>query len=135
VLIDMRGKVFLIGIGLTVPIVSMLALLTGAKFWPSYVPVILISYVLVYAAGGVFVGFIWPQGGWRLGLWLVGFFFITMILSIPFSDRSRSVDLKGALTTIGSDLLIVLAACGGAETGSLLKRRYLAKRRNANLPG
>ncbi|HJQ34402.1 MAG TPA: hypothetical protein VJ866_19635 [Pyrinomonadaceae bacterium] len=117
----MRLKVFLTGLLLIFAVTGSLFLFGGDA------RTLLLAHVAAYGVVGVAVGFLWPKVGWRLGLWLVAPWFIMQIVTIPLADRGALPgDAKGLLGELAKNLLLVVAACFGAEVGAIIKRRRLA---------
>lgn len=49
-------------------------------------PIDYLIYIFIYVSFGIIVGFIWPSGSWKLGIWLPFFFMIYIPLSLIFDE-------------------------------------------------
>ena len=92
---------------------------------PLYLPLL----VAPYGMSGAFLGFLWPDVGWRLGLWLSAIW-PPMLLFMLFLGgdalMKEHVDLKGTVRDLLGYLMIMIAACLGAEVGAIIRRRRRA---------
>lgn len=80
------------------------------------------SDIASYGIAGLVLGLIWPNGGWRLGLYLSAVWAPVLLFGAflaweqPTTDRATLMNLMGYL-------LIGLVACGGAALGALIAPR------------
>lgn len=76
-----------------------------------------------FGVAGLAVGFLRPRGGWRLGLPLVAFWFLLgsggVLLGLGEASWDAGPELQGLVVHV----MAVVAACLGAEMGSLAGRR------------
>lgn len=117
----MRLKAFIVGVLLMFTVTGALFLMGGDA------RVFLLAHVAAYGVVGAILGFLWPEGGWRLGLWLVAFWFIMQLLSAPFADpRTFPRDTKEFLENLLANMMVVVAACLGAAIGAAVKRQRVS---------
>lgn len=75
----------------------------------------------VYGFSGIFFGYLWANVGWRLGLWLFGFWFVALPLGLLLGGRQM---IRAAtLTSLLLILALGVAACLGAALGALVRQR------------
>lgn len=79
----------------------------------------------VYAAVGAAAGFIRPNEGWRHGLCLAAPWLSLLPLMFLFSDGSPT-DTSRELKELAGHLMVLVAACLGAEVGAIIKRHCIA---------
>lgn len=113
----MRLKAFVAGIMLLF-VLAPLGLL-GDDSW-LVMPIIIISYGI----GGIILGYISVNGGWRLGLWLVAFWFLMFPIHILLA-YPVPWDTKRDLQALLGHAMIIVAACLGTEIGAVIKRNHL----------
>ena len=73
---------------------------------------------------GVLLGFIWPNSGWRLGLYLFSIWPLFLLASVLFSDPPPVIHWREELLALLGYLMILPGACLGAWIGSTLRRRF-----------
>lgn len=112
----MRLSAFFAGIALAFAVPITLTLLLGEESW-LFVPLMVVSYGIV----GSVLGYRWPEGGWRLGLWLFAFWLLLIPLSFIFSDPIP-LNFWRELQNLIWHALIGIAACFGAGLGALLRQ-------------
>lgn len=86
--------------------------------FPSFV-----IYIAAYSAAGVLFGFVWPNSGWRLGLYLFAVWPLFIVVLFLFSDPPSVIHWKEEILGLLGLLSILPGACLGAWIGSLLRRR------------
>jgi hypothetical protein len=83
-------------------------------------PLLMPLDVAVYGITGLVFGFIWPDGGWRLGLYLFAIW-LPMLLFGAFLAGEVPWDQRATLNLLGY-VMILVAACLGAGLGTLIRR-------------
>ena len=91
--------------------------------------------VLPYGVSGIVLGTIWPNIGWRLGVWLF-LVWPPMLFFMVFLSADKPVNLKGDPLDFLGYMLILPAGCIGAWLGSLMAWRIGGTRAESsgNLP-
>ncbi|MGI9067728.1 MAG: hypothetical protein ACR2HX_15185 [Pyrinomonadaceae bacterium] len=116
-----RALAVLVGVALFFFEAAVPALLLGDSS-PLLVPI----DVAVYGVSGVVFGFVWPDGGWRLGLYLFAIW-PPMLLFMLFLSIEQPSDWKREARNLFGYLLILIAACIGAQIGTLIRRRRMVE--------
>jgi hypothetical protein len=117
---DIRGRICAVvaGIGLLL----FVAFLSDS--WSNASSFLLFTFfVATYSVGGVILGFIWPNSGWRLGLYLFSIWPLFLVASVLFSDPPAVVNWGGQLLALLGYLLILPGAVIGAWLGSRIRGR------------
>jgi hypothetical protein len=81
--------------------------------------------VAAYGVAGVVFGLIWPNAGWRLGLWLFAVWPLMLLFSMFLAGEvllEGSVSWVGVLRDLAGALLVLAASCFGAEAGAVIRR-------------
>jgi hypothetical protein len=82
-----------------------------------YLPLMIASYGI----SGAILGFLWPERGWRLGLWLAMFWVLLLLIAAVFSDPVPW-NPRLVIKDLMEHGLIVIAGPVGAAIGAILKR-------------
>lgn len=87
-------------------------------------PLMLPAHAAAYGVSGVLFGLRWPEGGWRLGLYLLAVWPPMLLFAILLGGE---VLLEGKWAGVLRELLefvaVLVAACFGAEVGAIIGRR------------
>ncbi len=83
-------------------------------------------YIATYSLAGFVMGFIWPNNGWRLGLYLFAIW-PPMLLFAAFLSGEQPWHVKAELMSLLGYLLILVGACVGAWLGAYIARRASTK--------
>lgn len=100
-----------------------------------YTPLYLPLLVAAYGVSGVVLGFLWPEVGWRLGLWLFAVWPPMLLFALFLGGEALMegpVDMNGMLRDLLGYLMAMVAACLGAELGGIIRRRQMAESNNGN---
>jgi hypothetical protein len=82
------------------------------------------AHIVSYTLGGVILGFLWPDGGWRLGPYLFASWAAMLVFIFVITDPPSVIDWKGELLRLFGLLMILPGACLGGWIGSILRRRF-----------
>jgi len=113
---------FFVGIGLCFALPITLGTLLGDDT-PLMQPVI----VAAYGVSGIAFGYFWPEVGWRLGLCLFAVWLPVILFALLMSDTAGPVNWKDTLHSLLDFMMILVAACFGAEVGAIIGRQRRAK--------
>lgn len=87
-------------------------------------PLMLPAHLAAYGVCALIFGLLWPEAGWRLGLYMMAVWppmlLFAFFLGGEWLTRGR---LTGALQDLLEFLLVLVAACLGAEAGAIVGRR------------
>lgn len=78
--------------------------------------------ITLYSIAGLVLGFVWPDSGWRLGLYLSAVWPPVLLVG-AFLAWEQPATVKPTLINLLGYLLILVGACVGAEIGTLIARR------------
>src|ERR1700694_4297345 len=110
---DLRARILAVIVGVAL---LFFVAFVPTLWWSESSSLILFSFdIATYGVAGIVFGFIWPNSGWRLGLYLFAVWppllLFPVLLSggkgIPFHWRAELLDLLGYF-------LILVGACVGA---------------------
>lgn len=117
----MRLSAFALGLGLALLVPTILIVLLEHES-RLFIPAI----IAIYGVNGAVLGFIYSSAGWRLGLWLVACWFLILLLSLLFAVDNVVWNTKRELQGLIGHLLVLVAACLGAEVGAIIRRWKLS---------
>lgn len=126
----MKGEVFIPRI--------LAVLLGGAVFFfvPATVSVLLgnesrlmlPTLISTYAASGIGLGLLWPNVGWRLGLYLFAVWPPALLFSI-FLAGEIPWNVRTELRSLFGYFLMLLAGCAGGFLGTVVRQRFRNNKR------
>jgi hypothetical protein len=98
-------------------IVGLLYRYVGFRFFSLSAMVLL--PLLIYGALGTFFGFVWPQKGWKWGIWITALWWLfEAVQTLPYIKIIVELDLWWL--PVANLILPPLAACVGAYVGARL---------------
>ncbi len=122
---DIRARIFAVVTG--VALFLLLAFATESQPGRSLL-MLFAFYIGTYSLAGIAIGFIWPNSGWRLGLYLFAVWPPVILLNFLFSDPPPVIHWKEELVGLFAYLLILPGATFGAWVGSIIRRRHTSNR-------
>ena len=118
---DIRARILAVIVGIAL----LLFVAFVSDLWSKTSSLILFTFfVATYSVAGMVLGFIWPNSGWRLGLYLFSIWPLFLLASVLFSDPPAVVNWRGQLLALFGYVLILPGAALGAWVGSIIRRRY-----------
>ncbi|MGI8837401.1 MAG: hypothetical protein ACR2H4_12310 [Pyrinomonadaceae bacterium] len=117
----MRATAVAITLGLVLVLVTptLFGLVPG-PYSRLYMPLM----IGTYGISGIALGFVWPERGWRLGLWLGLFWVVLLLIALPFSDPVPW-NLRLVIKDLIDYSLIVIAGPLGGAVGAIISRRRM----------
>src|SRR5882672_55937 len=91
---DIRARILAVVAG--VALLLSLAFATESRAWMSQL-IFSTIYIAGFTVVGILVGFLWPSGGWRLGLYVCAILPLFLLGSILFSDPPPVIHWKEEL--------------------------------------
>lgn len=117
-----RGFAFLLGVAATILVAYALpryAILDGTLSLRDAV----IICATTYLVSGITLGFVWPNQGWRLGLWIAGPSWLLVLLSLLFAGYVNKFFTNDLPLLASSVVAASLGAYIGAYLGSLVHKK------------
>ena len=122
---DIRARIFAVAAGIA--LFFFVGLVSDA--WSKASSLVLFTFFVgTYSLAGIAIGFIWPNSGWRLGLFLFAVWPPFILLNFLFSDPPPVIHWKEELVGLFAYLLILPGATFGAWVGSIIRRRHTSNR-------
>lgn len=93
-------------------------------------PYLVLVDIAIYGLAGLIFGYLWPEAGWRLGVYLFAIWPPLLLFSLFLGGEALMegpVDWRGMFRDHAGYLLMGVAACGGAWLGALIVRRFRNK--------
>jgi hypothetical protein len=116
---DIRARIaaVLVGVALLVFGASVPGLWFGDN-----VLLLFLSDITIYSIAGWILGFVWPNGGWHLGLYLAAVWPPVLLFGAFLAWEQPTIKRATWINIVGY-LLIVFGACTGSALGALIARK------------
>ena len=116
---DIRARILAVLVGVALLVLG--ATLPGRWFGDALLWFFLFDFT-VYGVAGLVLGFVWPNSGWRLGLYLFAVWPAVLLFGL-FLAWEQPANVRATLMNLLGYLLILVGACAGAGLGALIARR------------